>query len=187
MTMKAMEVSKRREFIIKGTVGALIPLISPIHGFIPQVKSVNTGRRIVTGVDDSGKSVIQSDGIVPDFARWSEKTGNGSDLWVEPQVPVDLSKCNDLDGRTGETEPPDGGVIIRIGTGNPGWSYPMHKTTTLDFCIVISGQIELILDEGSTVVKPGDTVIQRGTNHGWRVVGDEPCTMVAVLLSGVKK
>jgi quercetin dioxygenase-like cupin family protein len=185
--MKATEVFKRREFFIKGTLGALIPMVSPIHGLIPQSKSVNTGRRIVTGVDNAGKSIVQSDGIVPDFARWSdEKIGNGSDLWVEPQVPVDLTKYNDLNGRTGVTEPPDGGVIIRVGTWNPGFSYPMHKTATLDFCIVISGQIELILDEGTTIVKPGDTVIQRGTNHGWRVVGDEPCTFAAILLSGVK-
>ena len=59
----------------------------------------------------------------------------------------------------------------------------MHQTDTLDFLFVISGQIELILEEGSTVLESGDCLVQRGTNHAWRVVGDESCTFAVVLLS----
>ena len=68
-------------------------------------------------------------------------------------------------------------------TWEPGLSYPIHRTATIDFIFIVSGQLELILEEGSTVLNPGDCVIQRGTNHGWRVVGGEPCTFTAVMLS----
>jgi hypothetical protein len=95
--MKLKETFKRREFLIKGAIGASLPMIFPIDSLLNQSIRINTGRRIVTGINDAGKSIIKSDGIVPEYARWSdEKAGNGSDLWVEPQVPVDLDKYNDL-------------------------------------------------------------------------------------------
>lgn len=58
----------------------------------------------------------------------------------------------------------------------------MHKTQSIDFAIVISGEIYLILDEEETLLKPGDTVIQRGTNHAWSNRSDTDCLMAYVLL-----
>jgi naringenin degradation protein FdeH len=67
-----------------------------------------------------------------------------------------------------------------IFTWQPGFSFPMHRTATVDFVIVVSGRLELLLESGSTIVGRGDCVVQRGTRHGWRVVGNEPCTVAAI-------
>ena len=59
----------------------------------------------------------------------------------------------------------------------------MHATATLDFAVILDGQIELETETDSTVLGPGDCVVQRGTQHRWRVVGDGPCTYLVGLLS----
>lgn len=60
----------------------------------------------------------------------------------------------------------------------------MHRTETIDYGIVIEGEITLIVDEGETVARAGDIVIQRGTNHGWSNRSDKPCRIVFVLIDG---
>lgn len=188
--MKTTANLKRRDFLTKGGLAAMLPFTMPLVGFSNQSDSIREGRRVVTGLNSSGKSIVVSDGLVPENARSSgPKTGNSfSDLWIEEQVPVDLNGDTEpLIGYSVKTEPSQGGVTARIVTWEPGFSYPMHKTATLDFIFVISGQLELILEEGATIIAPGDAVIQRGTNHGWRVVGDEPCTVAAILLSALKE
>ena len=141
-------------------------------------------RRVVTGINKEGKSVIISDGVVLPNAQYSGDYGFGSDIWLEQSIPVDITNKNDpLVDYIAQTEPPTGGVVARIVQWNPGTGYPMHFTKTIDIFIVISGQIKLILDESDTILKSGDSVIQRGTNHGWEVVGDEPCVFAAILLS----
>lgn len=58
----------------------------------------------------------------------------------------------------------------------------MHETKTLDYIVILSGEIYLILEEGETLLKPGDIVIQRGTNHAWSNRSDENCIQLAILL-----
>ena len=59
----------------------------------------------------------------------------------------------------------------------------MHQTPTLDYIIILSGELYLIMEEGETLLKPqGDIVIQRGTNHAWSNCSDEPCIQLAVLI-----
>ena len=147
--------------------------------------SSQPARRVVTGLNASGKSAIVSDGPVPATARYS-KPGeeSGSDLWLEKSVPVkNLDQADPMADHSMQAGPPTGGVIVGIAMWEPGYSYPMHQTATVDFLFVISGQIELILEEGSTVLESGDCLVQRGTNHAWRVVGHESCTFAVVLLS----
>jgi len=60
----------------------------------------------------------------------------------------------------------------------------MHRTETIDYGIVIEGELVLIMDEGETTVYPGDIVIQRGTNHGWANRSDKNCRIVFVLIDG---
>jgi quercetin dioxygenase-like cupin family protein len=144
-------------------------------------------RRVVTGVTPSGRSTIVSDGRVPDTACFSRpEEYDGCNLWLEEVVPVnDLERPDPMAESTLPSWPPPGGVLVKTATYEAGFSYPMHRSETLDLVVVVAGQMELILEEDSTVLGPGDTVVQRGTNHAWRVVGDEPCTAVAVLLSAV--
>ena len=148
-------------------------------------KPSQPARRVVTGVNSSGKSVVVSDGAVPESARFSTPgEASGSDLWMEKAVPVKIADHNDpIADYSVQMWPPPGGVIARTITWQPGFSYPMHRSDTVDVMFVISGQLELILEDGSTVLGPGDCIVQRGTNHAWRVVGTEPCTFAGVLLS----
>ena len=141
-------------------------------------------RRVVTGVNASGKSVVVSDGPVPKDATWSESgTGSGGDLWIVNRGTIDLTDQSDpLVGYTLQSWPPSGGIIARMNTWEAGFMYPMHRSGTIDFVFIISGELELILEEGSTVLRTGETVVQCGTNHAWRVVGNEPCTFAAVLI-----
>jgi len=122
---------------------------------------------------------------VPAGARLS-KPGefSGRDLWAEKSVPVNLHDQSDpmVDYST-KAWPGPGEVIVRTVTWEPGFSYPMHRSDTIDFVFIITGQVELILEGGSTILHPGDCVVQPGTNHAWRVVGSQPCTIAGVLLS----
>jgi quercetin dioxygenase-like cupin family protein len=144
-------------------------------------------RRVVTGNDKKGKSVIVGDGVVPPNAQYSGNYGFGSDIWVEKFVPVEINEYADqIIDYNAQTEPPPGGVVARIILWNPGNKYPMHITKTIDIIFIISGQLKLIVDEGETILNPGDCVVQRGTNHGWEVIGDKPCIFAGVLLSAEK-
>ena len=60
----------------------------------------------------------------------------------------------------------------------------MHRTETIDYGIVLEGEITLIMDEGETVVRAGDIVIQRGTNHGWANRSDRNCRIAFILIDG---
>jgi mannose-6-phosphate isomerase-like protein (cupin superfamily) len=60
----------------------------------------------------------------------------------------------------------------------------MHRTETIDYGIVLEGEITLIVDEGETVARAGDIVIQRGTNHGWANRGKVPCRIAFILIDG---
>jgi uncharacterized cupin superfamily protein len=93
------------------------------------------------------------------------------------------------------TFPPDASYLGRVGAkevqayfeaaGSPGAStysskapHPyMHKTRTLDFCLILEGEITLVLDTGEVHLKQGDTVVQRGTNHAWSNRSDKPCVV----------
>ncbi len=59
----------------------------------------------------------------------------------------------------------------------------MHKTSTVDYIIVLKGEIYAIMDKGETLLKAGDVLVQRGTNHSWSVRGNDPCIIAAVLVS----
>jgi mannose-6-phosphate isomerase-like protein (cupin superfamily) len=82
--------------------------------------------------------------------------------------------------------PPPGGVTAAIVTYEPGFQYPMHQTHTLDVGFVISGRLKLVLENGSTVLGPGECYVQRGTAHSWRVVGDEPCAFCGIAVGAAQ-
>jgi quercetin dioxygenase-like cupin family protein len=67
----------------------------------------------------------------------------------------------------------------------------MHKTNTVDYIVVLKGEIYAILDKGETLLRAGDVFVQRGTNHSWSVRGSEPCVIAVVLVdakpAGAKK
>jgi gentisate 1,2-dioxygenase len=107
-------------------------------------------------------------------------------MWTTPTVPVDNN--DEVDGRE---RPADltlcGGSVIRVGDLLPGSVSPMHRSNSIDYGIVMSGQIELELDDGETkLLGPGDIVVQRGTIHLWRNPSEtETCRMIWILIEAV--
>lgn len=138
-------------------------------------------RRVVTGHSADGKAIVASDTVMS-----PEKIPNGdaffAKLWTTATSPAD---CNDpADGATrpsGLTLP--GGTVLRIVDMEPGRRSPMHRTSSVDYGIVLDGEIELELDGGKRVhLAAGDVVIQRGTIHAWVNEGARAARMAFVLI-----
>jgi mannose-6-phosphate isomerase-like protein (cupin superfamily) len=168
-------------------------------------------RRVVTGHRD-GKSVIVMDGIAPNVKEMASMPGLAlTDLWETAAAPASNAGNDDAAARPVHLEPPQNGTILRIvefppdsawrnkadakeaftsiGAGHAKDSRSadpmMHKTATVDYIIILKGEIWAIMDEGETLLKPGDILVQRGTNHSWSVRGNEPCVLAAVLVSAL--
>lgn len=141
-------------------------------------------RRIVTGHDTSGKSVVVSDGPTP--KTLDVGTAAFHELWITSRTPVQIAATEaEPTSRPVRVPPPSSGVIVRFTEMAPGAESPMHRTETLDVGVVLEGETWLLLDDGSeTRVGVGDAVVQRGTNHAWANRSDKPVRMVFVLIDG---
>ena len=141
-------------------------------------------RRIVTGHDADGKSVVLSDG--PNPKTLDIGTAAFHEMWITEAmpVPIDATEPEPTD-RPVRTPPPANGVTVRFTEMAPGAEAPMHRTETVDVGVVIEGETWLLLDDGSeTRVGVGDAVVQRGTNHAWANRSDQPVKMVFVMIDG---
>jgi len=147
-------------------------------------------RRIVTGIKN-GKSVITEDQIVTNVVDHFHGLYI-SDIWNTNQTPANLGDPSNLPN-TGIPQIPKNGTNLRYVCIPPdkelgiveevGQPHPlMHQTETLDYVIILSGELYLIMEEGETLLQPGDIVIQRGTNHAWSNRSNEPCIQLAVLI-----
>jgi quercetin dioxygenase-like cupin family protein len=158
------------------------------EGYKHKPISIGDGRCVVTGNSSGGKSIILRDGPGLEDLTITGPKIKSIFLWIEDQVPVQLDNNSNALPRTDiNFLPPSEGLSARIITCEPGFYADFHQTDTIDLIFIISGRIELILDEGSTVLSAGETVVQRKTNHAWRVYGEEPCTFFAILISAIKK
>ena len=104
-------------------------------------------------------------------------------VWTTAAVPADNN--DEIDGRVRDAGVTiNKGSVIRIVDMLPGGQSPMHRTNSIDYGIVLSGQLELELEDGvKTLLGPGDIVVQRGTNHLWRNPSDsEICRIVFILI-----
>ena len=141
-------------------------------------------RRIVTGHDASGKSVVLSDGPTPKTLDIGSAAFH--EVWITDAMPVPIAAEEpETTDRPVRVPPPANGVMVRYTEMPPGAESPMHRTETVDVGIVLEGETWLLLDDGSeTRVGPGDSVVQRGTMHAWVNRADRPCRMVFVLIDG---
>jgi quercetin dioxygenase-like cupin family protein len=141
-------------------------------------------RRIVTGHDEFGKSVVLSDAPTP--KTLDIRTAVFHELWSTAQPPVQIGATEpEPTNRPVRTPRPAGGVVVRFTEMAPGTESPMHRTETLDVGVVLEGETWLLLDDGSeTRVRVGDAVVQRGTNHAWANRSDRPVRMLFVLIDG---
>ncbi len=142
-------------------------------------------RRVVTGHDAAGKAVVIADDTMDAVANPSG-TSKFTLIWTADGMPVDNDDTADgRDRKVGLTLP--GGSVIRVVDMLPGTTAPMHRTSSLDYGIVISGTIELILDDrATTLIEPGGIVVQRGTIHSWRNPSDTETARVAFILIDAK-
>ncbi|HTY66613.1 MAG TPA: cupin domain-containing protein [Alphaproteobacteria bacterium] len=173
-----------------------------------------TARRIVTGHDAEGRAVILSDGPVPTVYDNLGAPGLVfREVWETPATPAPIAPSEpEPTDHALKLAPPPNGVRIRIvdippdgksGRGdraaakavfdNIGAAHAlaadaphpfMHRTETVDFGIVLDGEITLIVDRGETVVRAGDVIVQRGTNHAWANRTDRVCRIAFVLIDG---
>lgn len=138
-------------------------------------------RRIVTGHDENGKAVFRSiDTLTPEPIPSGD--ANFATIWSTAEVPVDLN--DEIDGRdrvVGLTL--EGGSVIRVVDMLPGGESPMHRTNSIDYGIVLSGAVELELDDGVVeTCRAGEVIVQRGTIHLWRNPSDSDiCRIVFAL------
>jgi quercetin dioxygenase-like cupin family protein len=163
-------------------------------------------RRVVTGHDASGKAVVLIDGAAPN-AKLRKATGLTSTLlWVTEESPADNSGSADSAEREIGVAPPPRGSIFRvvdfppavdvgavdnaamlremgIEDGQGGARHAtMHRTRSIDYAVVIEGEIDMLLDDSEVHLKAGDVLVQRGTNHAWVNRGKEYCRIAFVLV-----
>ena len=148
-----------------------------------QIKPV---RRIVTIEDENGKEIAISDGPCPDVITDPARPGySEARLWVTDQTPARIKGVTETLDMPQSYEPPPGGSVCRMVTFPPDGSTPqMQETETLDFCIVMEGEITLVLDTEEVQLREGDSVVQRGANHAWSNRSDQPCTLFFSLHDG---
>jgi mannose-6-phosphate isomerase-like protein (cupin superfamily) len=150
-------------------------------------------RRIVTGHRADGRSAVVSDAPASNVKQ--RHAGNGSALlWVTDETPADVSQAGDRAAREIGVPPPARGTVFRIAEFPPGVGgevrgnesvlrdfgigadvlrghaprHPaIHRTRTVDYVVVLEGEIDLLLDDGEVRLKAGDVVVQQATNHAW--------------------
>ena len=138
-------------------------------------------RRVVTGHDANGRAIVVHDGMI----SGAKVIGTAAEVvvpWRTVSAPVDNDDTTDRAGETGGLTQ-DGGSVLRFVEMPPGARSPLHRTNSLDYGIVLEGDVALELDDGAiTPLSPGDVVVQRGTMHAWINRGATPARMVFVLL-----
>jgi mannose-6-phosphate isomerase-like protein (cupin superfamily) len=149
-------------------------------------------RRVVTGHTPDGVSVVLSDGPVPVSREIPEDGVAFHEVWNTVGAPAPLTAAEEVDPTERElaVPPPPLGTKIRINEFQPGFlntvglQSPVHRTASVDYGVVLEGEITLVLDDSEVTLHAGDVVVQRGTDHAWANRGDTVARVVFVLVDG---
>jgi quercetin dioxygenase-like cupin family protein len=137
-------------------------------------------RRVVTGHDKSGRAKVLIDEQVKNV--FSQRPGaHYSVIWSSDSLPVDNDGDEDPSGKKIGTTIP-GGTVFRIVSFGPGVAPRNHRTDSIDYAVVMSGEIDMDLDGEVVHLKAGDVLVQRGTIHNWINKGTEPCVIAFTLV-----
>jgi naringenin degradation protein FdeH len=183
---------------------------SPVKA-APEIKRF---RRIVTGHNAQGRSVILSDEISPHVMPIMDQPNFAvTDFWKTSSTPADNgpARADDPCRLPIQVAPPQSGSVFRVvqfppdkdwaaraaamggsvaidetakaaHSGGPVRHAHMHRTRSIDYAIILSGEIWAVMDEGETKMSTGDVLIQRGTNHAWANRSNAPCVVAFVLI-----
>jgi len=168
-------------------------------------------RRVVTGHDKNGTAVILKDGQVTTMER-SGGIGSAT-LWITDETPADMSSDKDRVRAIGVPPPPNGSILrivdfppvkgeikvdnetmikeMGISAKAEGHgkhiNHPfMHRTKSIDYAIVLEGEIDMLLDDSEVHMKAGDIMVQQGTNHAWVNNSGRNCRICFVLIDGIE-
>jgi quercetin dioxygenase-like cupin family protein len=138
-------------------------------------------RRVVTGHDNQGRAKVLIDEQVSNVVS-SRPGAQSSVIWSSIGFPVSNDGDNDPSHKEIATTI-DNGAVFRIVSFGPGVSPRNHRTDSIDYAVVISGEIDMELDVGSVHLKAGDVLVQRGTVHNWVNNGSAPCVIAFTLIA----
>jgi len=172
--------------------------------------AVDAARRVVTGHDNEGKAVVVSDVDAADIQVGGGRRGATLfNLWRTDATPAAIGGPDETVTEQFTLAPPKGGSIFRVVEFPPedpealktidgkaafaeigaadaiveGARHPfMHRTETIDYAIILTGSITMLLDDSEVEMAAGDVMVQRGTNHAWSNRGSEPCRVAFVLV-----
>jgi mannose-6-phosphate isomerase-like protein (cupin superfamily) len=163
-------------------------------------------RRVVTGLDDKNHAVVLFDSRIP--LKQDSPIISSTNFWITDSTPPSLSKHDTADRPIG-VSPPDNGTKFRLVEFAPleaateaklpaemimkGVTHPpekgipvkhpmMHRNRALDYAVILSGEIDMMLDDTSVHLQEGDVIVQQATNHGWVNHGVQPCRVLFVLM-----
>ncbi len=125
-------------------------------------------RRVIIGLDPDGRSCILFDDTVA-----------GPVIWSTDQSPADNVSTADAGG--GVFAFPTQGTLFLYVDFAPGGDTVMHATDTIDYIVVVAGEVTFITETGETVARAGDVIVDRGNVHAWRNHTDAPCRIINVL------
>jgi quercetin dioxygenase-like cupin family protein len=141
-------------------------------------------RRVITGHDDNNVAKVIHEG--PAGNTKTPREGVASTLlWCTNAMPADIAvgeKAEDMGARILGTAPPENGSRFIVMEFAPGIASEMHRTETIDYIVVLAGEIDMAMDETTVKLRAGDIMVQRGTNHAWINRGAEPARLAIVLL-----
>lgn len=170
-------------------------------------------RRVVTGHDSRGRAIVLMDGPAPNVRLRQASNLTSTLVWATDETPADVSGSADRADREASVAPPANGSVFRIvdfpplgagaakmdnaavvremgiaqgQRGKPPRHPLMHRTRSIDYGIVLSGEMVMLLDDSEVLLRPGDVVIQQGTIHAWENRGKVNCRMAFILIDATE-
>jgi quercetin dioxygenase-like cupin family protein len=161
--------------------------MTAVRGRAEMVLMPTLPRCVVTGHDTGGRSVFTFDELVPA----AHTTPGGTlfyELWATDAAPaaIDAAAPEPAVGPV-SVAPAKNGTKLRINELPPGAASPMHRTETVDYGIVLDGEVVLVLDDSETVLRTGDVVVQRGTSHRWENRSGATARVAFILIDGARR
>src|ERR1700716_1819041 len=138
-------------------------------------------RRVVTGHDEDGRAVILIDEVCKNVVSRRERH-HSCVVWSTASFPVDNSRLEDESARIVAAPGPED-TVVRINPSEPGVAPRNHRTDSIDYAVVLSGEIDMEMDGAIVHLRAGDVLVQRGTIHNWTNPGTEPCVVAFVLVA----